>query len=106
MIVEWVGIVESEELILDGNLRVGQGRDRREQVESAAEFLVEDGAGQIVAARRAPLEEEAAAELAIRLVDRDVLAGHFSVPDEQRRRRQSAKPAANDMRLHLFPPRA
>ena len=100
-VVERVVIVEREELILDGNLRIVCGGNGREQVEGAAEFLVEDRAGQVVAARRTAGEKEPAAQLPVRFVDRDVLTGRVSVPDKICRRRQSAKPAANDMRLHL-----
>ena len=103
-VVEGVVIVESEELIPDGCLGIGLGGDIREQVESAAEFLVKDGAGQVVAARRAAIQEEPAAEPLIRLVDRDILAGHIGVADEKRGRGQTAKSAANDMGLHLFLP--
>jgi len=42
---EGVLVIEGEELILDGNVWIGSAGDRREQVESAAEFLVKDGAG-------------------------------------------------------------
>ena len=98
-------LIESEELLFDGNVGVRFGGDRREQVKSAAEFLVKHGAGQVVAARGASVQEEPAAELVVRLVDRNVLARHVSVPDEQRGRRQSTEPAANDMRLHPPPPR-
>jgi hypothetical protein len=72
-IVVRVPVIEREELVFDGNLGVGRGRDRREQVERGAEFLVEDGAGQVVAVRRISIDKEPAAELVIRLVDRDVL---------------------------------
>src|SRR5208337_3893751 len=90
--------------IFDGNCWIAYGGDRRKQVESAAEFLVKDGSGQIVAARRAAAQKEPAAHPIIRLVDRDVLAGHPRVPDEIRGRRQSAKAATDDMRLHPPPP--
>ena len=103
-VVEGVVIVESEELIPDGFLGIGFGGDVREQVESAAELLVKDGAGQVVPARRVAAQKEPAAEALIRFVDRDVLAGRVSVPDKIRGGRKSAKPAANDMRLHLLPP--
>ena len=49
---------------------------------------------------RVAIQKEPAAELVLRLIDRDVRAGHVGVADEQRRRRQSRKPAANNMRLH------
>jgi hypothetical protein len=80
-----VPVIEGEELILDGNVWIGCGGDRREQVESAAEFLVEDGTGQVVAALRIAIQKEPAAQLLIRLVDRDVVPGHAGVSDEQRR---------------------
>ena len=67
--------IESEELLTKGNVRVGLGGDRREQIQSAAEFFVEDGAGQVVAALRIAIQKESASQLLIRLVDRDVLAG-------------------------------
>ena len=98
-------VIESEELLLDGDLGIRRARDRREQVESAAKLLVKNGAGQIVAGRRAAIEKEPAAKALIRFVDRDVLARNVGVPDEQGRRRQPAKPAANNVRLHLFLPR-
>ena len=103
-VIERVALIEGEEFILDGDRRIACGGDRRKQVERAAEFLVEDGAGQVVAALRASVQKESAAQLFIRLVDRDVLTGHLSIADEQCGRRQSAKPAADDMRLHLTPP--
>src|SRR5437016_975809 len=105
LVVERVLSVESEELISYGNLGVDFGGNRREQVESAAEFLVKDRAGQVVAALRTAAQKEPAAYPIIRLIDCDVLAGHVSVPDEKRGRRQSAEPAANDMRLHCLLPR-
>ena len=100
LVIERVLPIEGEELLFDGNFGVVFSGDRREQIESAAEFFVKDGAGQVVAALGAPVQKEPAAQVLIRLVDRDVMAGHPCVPDEQRRGRQSAKPAANDMRLH------
>src|SRR6516162_4449382 len=100
LVVERVLPVESEELLFDGNVGVRFGGDRREQVESAAKFLVEDGPRQVVAALRAAGQKEAAAQFIIRLVDRDVLTRHACVADEQRRSGQSTKSAANDMRLH------
>src|SRR6202042_3681722 len=54
-------LIESEELLFDGNVGVRFGGDRREQVKSAAEFLVEHGAGQAVAARGASVQKEPAA---------------------------------------------
>ena len=87
LVHERVLVIESEELLFDGNVGVGFGGDIREQVESAAEFLVKDRPRQVVAALRTAAEKEAAAQLFIRLVDRDVLAGYAGVPDEQRRRR-------------------
>ena len=51
------------------------GRDRLQQIERAAEFLVKDGARQVVAARRAAAEKEPAAQPLVRLVDRDVAPG-------------------------------
>ena len=87
LVHERVLFIESEELLFDGNVGVGFGGNIREQVESAAEFLVEDRPGKVVAALRTAAQKEAAAQLFIRLVDRDVLARYAGVPDEQRRRR-------------------
>src|ERR1700679_2304755 len=50
-------LIESEELLFDGNVGVRFGWDRREQVKSAAEFLVKHGDGQVVAARGAARSE-------------------------------------------------
>src|SRR5262249_27244530 len=69
-------------------------------IERAAEFLVEHRARQIVAALRAAAEKEPAAHLLVRLVDRDVLAGHLRVADKKPGRRQSAKSSTDDMRSH------
>src|SRR5262245_12380664 len=102
-VVERVLVIEGEELILDGNVGIGCGGDRSEQVESAAELLVKDGAGQVVAALRTAIQKEPAAQLLIGFVDRDVVAGHAGVPDEQRRGRETPKSASDDMRLHTAP---
>src|ERR1700722_9719674 len=100
LVVERVLAIKSEELLRDIDVWVAKGGDRPEEIQSAAELLVEDGAGQIVATLRVAIQEEPAAEFVLRLIDRDVRPGHVRVPDEQRRRRQSGKPAANNMRLH------
>src|SRR6185312_10392175 len=95
-----IGLIEGEEVVGDRNLGIARGRNRLEQIERAAEFFVEDGAWQVVAARRVAPEKEPAAQPIVRLVDRDVGPGNVSIPDEKRRRRQSAEPAADDVRLH------
>ena len=100
LVVEGMLFVEREELLGDIDIGVVLGRDCRQQIHSAVEMLVEDGAGQVVAMLRVAIQKEPAAELVLRLVDRDIRAGHVGVADEQRRRRQSGKPAANNMRLH------
>src|ERR1700722_4887934 len=100
LVVERMLVIEREELLRDIDVRVALGGDRPEQIQSAAELFVEDGAGQVVAMLRVAIQEEPAAKLLLRLIDRDVRAGHVRVPDEQRGRRQSGKPAANNMRLH------
>src|SRR4029077_9128324 len=87
-----------------GNSGIAGGGDRLEQFERAAKFLVEDGARQVVAARRAAAEKEPTAQQLFRFVDRDVRPGHPRVADRKRGRRQSAKPATDDMRLHRSPP--
>ena len=92
--------IEGEEFVRDGNRGIACGRDRLEQLEGAAIFLVEHGARQVVATLRATAEKEPTAHPLVRLVDRDVLAGHPRVPDEQRGRRQSAKASTNDVRPH------
>ena len=92
--------VEGEEFLRDGNRGIACGGDRLEQIERAAEFLVKDGARQVVAALRAAAEKEPAAQPLVRLVDRDVRPGHPRVPDEKGGRRQSAKSATDDMRPH------
>src|SRR4051812_36249541 len=48
-VVERVLVVEGEEFVCDGDGGVGGRRDRPQQVEGAAEFAVEDGAGHVVA---------------------------------------------------------
>src|SRR4029077_18228260 len=92
--------VEGEEFLRDGNRGIACGRDRLEQIERAAEFLVKYGARQVVAALRAAAEKEPAAQPLVRLVDRDVRPGHPRVADEKTGRRQSAKSATDDMRPH------
>ena len=47
----------------------------REQIQSAAEFLVEDRARQVVAAFRIASQKEPAAKLLVCLVNRDVRTG-------------------------------
>ena len=96
-IVVRVPVIEREELVFDGNLGAGRGRDRREQVERAPEFLVEDGAGQVVSVRRISIDKELAAELVIRLVDRDVLPERAPAFSGLATccRSQSTKPAAS-----------
>src|SRR5690348_12398923 len=96
--------VEGEEVLRRGDGGIACGGDRLEQIERAAEFLVEDRAGQVVAALRAAAEKEPAAQPLVRLVDRDVRPGHPRVPDEKRGRGQSAKPATDDVRFHRSPP--
>src|ERR1700729_2617966 len=99
-VVERVLLIESEELLCKIDVGIILGGDRPEQVQSAAELLVEDGARQVVSMLRVAVQKEPAAELVLRLIDRDVRAEHVGVADEQRRCRQSCKPAANNMRLH------
>ena len=78
-VIERDALIEGEEFILDGNFWIARGGDRGQQVESAAEFLVEDGPGQIVATLRAAAEKEPAAQLVFRLVDRDVRSGRAAL---------------------------
>src|SRR5215831_20440989 len=92
--------IEGKEFVCDGNRGIACRGDRLEQLEGAAKFLVEHGARQVVATLRAAAEKKPAAQLLVRLVDRDVLAGHLRVPDEQRGRRKSAKSSTNDMCPH------
>ena len=99
-VVERVFSIESEKFLGDIDLRIALSGDRLQQVQRAAEFLVKDGAGHVVSMLRVAIQKEAAAELVVRLIDRDVAARCLDVPDKQRRRRQSSKPAANNMRLH------
>ncbi len=103
---ERVLLIESQELLRDIDIGVLLRADLSEQIHSAAKFLVEDGARKVVSALRIAIQKESAAELVLRLIDRDVRTRRVDVPDEQRRRRQSGHPAANDMRLHLPLPRA
>src|SRR3984957_13372689 len=100
LVVERMLVIESEELLRNIDVGKALGGDRAQQVQSAAELLVEDGAGQVVSMFRVAIQKEPAAELVLRLIDRDVRAEHVGVADEQRRRRQSRKSAANNMRLH------
>ena len=104
LVVEWVLLIESEELLRNTDIRIPLSGDLCEQIQSAAEVLVEDGARQVVSMLRIAIQKETAAKLLLHLVDRDVRTGHISVPDQQSRRRQSGKPAANNMRLHPFSP--
>src|SRR6185437_4135006 len=71
-----LAIIEVEEILRDGNGRISFGWNRIEQIERAAELLVEDRARQVVAALRAPAEKEPAAQQRVRLVDRDVRTSH------------------------------
>jgi hypothetical protein len=96
-------LIEGEEVFFYGNSRIAYGGDRIKQVRCAAEFVVKDGTGQVVAGVRATAQKEAAAHALIRVVDRDVLAGYFGVADEISGRRQSAKTATDNVRLHLRP---
>src|SRR5262245_20984154 len=96
--------IEGEEVLGDGNGGIAGGGDQLEQVERAAEFLVEDGARQVVAALRTAAEKEPAAQQLVRLVDRDVDPGQAGVPDEKRGGRQSAEPATDDVRPHRLSP--
>src|SRR5262249_28771793 len=97
--------IKREEFLRDGNRGIACGGNRLEQFERAAEFLVEHRARQVVATLRAAAEKEPAAHLLVRLVDRDVLAGHPRVPDEKRGGRQSAKSSTDDVRPHGLCPR-
>ena len=54
--------------------RIALSGDRLQQIERAAEFLVKDGAGHVVSMLRVAIQKEAAAELVVRLIDRDVAA--------------------------------
>src|SRR5438477_8509269 len=93
--------IEGEEILRDGNRGIACGWDRLEQIERAAEFLVEHGARQVVAALRAAAEKESTAQPLVRLIDRDIRPGHLRVADEEGGRCQSPKAAADDVRLHL-----
>src|SRR5436853_5042363 len=93
--------IEGEEILRDGNRGIACGWDRLEQIERAAEFLVEHGARQVVAALRAAAEKESTAQPLVRLIDRDIRPGHFRVADEKGSCCQAPKAAADDMRLHL-----
>src|SRR5215831_12078172 len=101
---ERVARIEGEEFIFDGNSRIACGGDRRKQVECTTEFLVEDGTRHIVAGLRTAAQKQPATQPLFRLVDRDVLAGKPRVPDEISGRRQSAKPATDNMRFHRLVP--
>jgi hypothetical protein len=63
-VMERVLGVEGKELVLDRHRRIPGRRNVRQQVERAAEFGVEYGAGEVVAALRVPAQEEAAAKSA------------------------------------------
>src|ERR1700722_8146965 len=89
LVVERMLVIESEELLRNIDVGVALGGDGPEQVQSAAELLVEDGAGQVVALLRVAIQKEPAAELVLRLIDRDVRAEHVRDADEQRRRHKS-----------------
>src|SRR5215831_2923111 len=105
-VVERVASTEGEEFFFDGNSWIACRRDRIKRVECAAELIVKDRTRQVVAALRTAAQKEPAPHPLIRLVDRDVLAGHSCVPDETCGRRESAKPAPDNVRLHLPPPEA
>jgi hypothetical protein len=92
--------IEGEEILRDGNRGIACRGNRLEQVERAAEFLVKDGAREVVAIPRAAAEIEPAAQLLVRLIDCDIRPRHPRVADEQRGRRQSAKSTTDDMRCH------
>ena len=49
---------------------------------------------------RIAIQKEPAAQLVLCLIDRDIAARRFDIPDQQRRRRQPGKPAANYMSFH------
>jgi hypothetical protein len=97
--------IEREEFLGDGNRGIACGGNRPEQFKRAAEFLVEYRARQVVASLRTAAEKEPAAQLLVRLIDSDVLAGYPRVPDEKRARRQSAKSSTDDVRLRRPSPR-
>src|SRR6185437_13110278 len=101
LVDERVLLIEGEELLRDIDIGVILGGDLCEQVQSAAIFLVEDGAWQVVSVRRVTIQKKPAAQLVLGLVDRDVWARNVGVPVKQRRRRETAEPAADDMRLHV-----
>src|SRR5262249_40855086 len=104
-VTERVARIEGEEFVFDGDGRIACRGDSRKQVEGATEFRVKYGAArQDGAGFRAAAERERATHPLIRLVDRDVLASPPRVADAIRGRRQSAKPATDDMRLHRPPP--
>src|ERR1700733_10363161 len=100
LVVERVLLIESEELLCNIDGGVALGGDRPEQIQSAAELLVEDGAGQDVSMRRVAIQKEPAGEVVLRLIDRNARAERVGFADDQLARRQSSKPAANNMRLH------
>jgi hypothetical protein len=82
LVDERVFFIESEELLCDIDIGVGLSGDLSEQIQSAAELLIEDRSRQVVAAFRIASQKEPAAKLLIRLVNRNVRTGHVSVPDE------------------------
>src|ERR1700722_2788073 len=100
LVIERVFFVERKKLVSNIDVGVVSRGDRLQQIHSAVEMLVEDGAGQVVSTLRIAIQKEAAAELVVRFVDRDVGTRYASVPDEQGRRRQSGKSTADHMRLH------
>jgi hypothetical protein len=48
-VVERVLRIEGEEFVFNGNSRTAGGGDRLKQLECAAEFIVKDGSGHVVA---------------------------------------------------------
>src|SRR5215469_10222399 len=99
-VVERVASIKGEEFLFDGDSRIACRRDRIKQVECTAEFTVKNRSRQVVAGLRVAAQKETAAHRLIGLVDRDVRAGHSGVADQICGRRESAEPAADDMRLH------
>src|SRR5262249_50022052 len=99
-VTERMARIEGEEFVFDGNGRIVSRGNRLKQFECTGEFRVKDGTGHAVAALRTAGQKEPTTHPLISLLDRNVLAGHPRVPDEIRSRRQSAKPATDDMRPH------
>ena len=104
-VMELVRLVEGEELVLDRNGWIA-GRWNRPpagRMCSGTRCRRRNRAGCSRSSRCRPGRSRRPS--ALRLVDRDVRAGHACVPDEIRGCRQSAESAADDMRLHLSPPK-